>query len=243
MPNRNMSEGITLVSSTSVDTVIDEAGKITSKQAGGPALFIGNALESDSINYNSVLGNEVEVEILLTGHGEYGRIINTPTKKSFNALTTYDWTILSTIIDEWVIKPGNLPKRLCLDIQGYVRDGEDFGRKQLWSDGASLLGSIYCLKGTKQEIACLPREVLEDQKQRVLVVTDGERGAEIYYKGTLFRIPVAKIDNLIDTIGAGDTFFGHFVAAMFRGKPPEAAGIYAAKKTTQFLRGNKVLSD
>ena len=125
---------------------------------------------------------------------------------------------------------------MFVDIQGYVRNGNDFGKKQVWNEVREIAPNIFCLKGTKEEVNYVPQDVLEYQKNRLLIVTDGSNGLEIFYKGGGFSVPAEKISKPKDTIGAGDTFFGFFVSSMYKGYDPEEAAREASKKTANFLQ-------
>ncbi|HLZ15310.1 MAG TPA: PfkB family carbohydrate kinase [Candidatus Saccharimonadales bacterium] len=217
--------------------LVDPSGKIIRNQKGGPALFIEQAIRSEGLPYRLLAGDRVNVEILVTPTGEYGRVAVPPTEYFAQTDALTEWTIVSTILDEWNLTDLQvLPARLFIDIQGYVRKPGDFGQKQFWGGLPKLADQIFCLKGTAEEIKCLPRPVIEDQKTRLLIVTYGDEGADIFYEGRRSRIKANKIAGLDNTIGAGDTFLAYTAASMYRGSPPEAAATYAAQKTAQFLQ-------
>lgn len=54
------------------------------------------------------------------------------------------------------------------------------------------------------------------------LLTQGSKGAEFHANGTCHRIDAHKV-TAIDTTGAGDTFFGAFMADYTQGKPVETA--------------------
>ena len=57
-----------------------------------------------------------------------------------------------------------------------------------------------------------------------ILTTFGSDGAEYCgCNGEYVRIPAARVDNVVDTTGAGDTFTGYFVASLIQGKTPEKA--------------------
>jgi len=60
-------------------------------------------------------------------------------------------------------------------------------------------------------------------------------GVDLFFQGTETHLPVEKVVKSKDTIGAGDTFFAHFVVAMFQGKSPTEAVKVAIQKTSEFL--------
>ena len=227
-----MSGYINVMSTLSTDTLLDEQGKVLAVQAGGPALFIESVLKATSTPYKINYGDRIDVGILLTPRGEFGRIQKAP-KKQFT-LNGSEWGIVSTVLDEWQVSDP-LPDKLFVDLQGYVRDGKDFGKKQTSKTIDRLAGRIFCLKGTKEEVSYLSKAALERQKQKLLLVTDGGQEVQLFYKGRSTFLPVSKINDLNDTIGAGDTFLAYFVASMFRGNTPLIATRYAIEQTSIFL--------
>lgn len=230
------SEYISIVSTHATDTLVDPAGRIISKQPGGPMAFIERVLRISNTPYNSFNGDVVDTQILITDSGEFGKAPVLPTSRSLSELYTSRWTIISTVLDEWVISEAPLPERLFVDLQGYVRDGHDFGKKHAWGIDPDLVSNIYCLKGTAEEIDCLSPVMLRSQKKRLLIVTHGAEGAEIFDHGQHYVIAPNRVDGLADTIGAGDTFLANFVVAMFNGAAPIRAGEYASSNTAEFLR-------
>ena len=60
------------------------------------------------------------------------------------------------------------------------------------------------------------------------VVTAGADGAWIASGMDAIHVPAAQPDVLVDTIGAGDSFEGAFLAAFYSGAPPAEAARHAA---------------
>jgi len=56
---------------------------------------------------------------------------------------------------------------------------------------------------------------LLDMGPKIVVVTEGSRGAEVFTKELSFQVPTFKT-NVVDTTGAGDTFNGTFLACLCR---------------------------
>ena len=229
---------INILSSFSKDRLIDEQGTVLALQAGGPALFIKNTLENTGVPFKLNCGTPIEVEILITNKGEFGRISQLPRQQT-NDLALADWAIVSTVLDEWQLNEP-LPSKLFVDLQGYVRDGSDFGKKQTSTIINRLAGKVFCLKGTKEEVSYLAKNSLERQKKKLLVITNGSQGVELYYRGKYKYFPVSKVENLSNTIGAGDTFFAYFVASMFQDDNPAVAAQYAIEQTNKFLKTKQV---
>ncbi len=227
----------TIMSSYSDDILVDTSGKTIAKQSGGPAMFIEQVLREEELPYTLLSEDRVKVEILITPTGEYGKVTVPPTEYSAKPNTLTEWTIVSTILNEWNLTDLQvIPDRLFIDIQGYVRMPGDFGQKQPWSGLLKLADQVFCLKGTAEEIKCLPNSVIENQKNRLLIITYGDKGADIFYQGQRSRIKANEVTGLDNTIGAGDTFLAYIAASMYRGNSPEVAATYSTQKTSQFLQ-------
>ena len=69
---------------------------------------------------------------------------------------------------------------------------------------------------------------------KIILVTDGANGAELYMKDTHIALPAEKV-NTLDTTGAGDIFFGTFLSEWIKNKStvynitPEVAEKYLKK--------------
>ena len=221
-------------STYSVDSLVNEQGEVLAVRAGGPALFILRVLERELISFKLRFGQQIGVDILINDKGEFGRVPRQPQRRTINAAHA-DWAVVSTVLDEWqLVEP--LPTMLFVDLQGFVRDGGNFGKKQPSKIIEDLAGKIFCLKGTREEINCLSKSALGIQKKKLLVITDGDKGVELYCRGQKQQIQITKVGGLVDTIGAGDTYLAYFVAAMFRGDTPLVAAKYAAVNTSKFLK-------
>lgn len=233
---------ITIVSTYANDILLNNDQEILARQPGGPAMFIENALQNADVPYVLQAGKRVDMEILMVGGEEFGRLPQRPDRLSLDEVNLTEWTIVSTLLNEWDIAAiAKVPARLFIDLHGFVRDGNDFGKKVQWSADKRFTDTVYCIKGTEEELEYVPDEVREKQKERLLVITKGADGADIYYKNKMTHVPAQVVKNPVDTIGAGDTFLGYFVAAMYGGSDPVVAAEYAASKTALFL-GQKATS-
>lgn len=62
-----------------------------------------------------------------------------------------------------------------------------------------------------------------------LVVKDGENGATLEFDGNRSHEPACKVDNVVDTTSAGDSFNGTFLAKLMTGASPQEAARAAAQ--------------
>lgn len=228
---------ITILSTFAKDKLIDEIGGLIREQKGGPAFYLLKALRDRNIDFELVTAPLVEVEILMKKDGEYGRIKQKSKSQKINfSLIKTPLLLISTILDEFNLSGINSFKgKVFLDIQGYVRDGEEFGRKKYWKMSQEITSSIFCLKGTEEEITCLPSSFVEVQKQKILLVTKGRLGCKIYAFGKETVIKPNVVVKTTETIGAGDYFFSSFLIQFMKTKNPLISAKYAIENTSQFL--------
>jgi sugar/nucleoside kinase (ribokinase family) len=76
---------------------------------------------------------------------------------------------------------------------------------------------------------------LEKQKQKVLIVTKGDRGVDLYVAGELYSIPPKKVVTGRDTIGAGDTFLASFTSQYLATQNPVGSAHFAMDHVSEFL--------
>lgn len=232
-----MSKEISIISSFATDRLIDgKTRNIINEQRGGPILYLAQALEKLGLKPKLFYGEELLVEILVMEHDEFGSIKGQPERLPLPDIVTSS-AIVSTILDEWdLTNADQYPGHLFVDIQGYVRDGSDFGKKKSWEQIRELAPSIFCLKGNTVEIGMLPSDVIEDQKRkRMLIVTKDREGLEIFFKGQHIDCQPATVVHPPNTIGAGDTFFANFVYQFMSTDNIESAARFALDKTCEFL--------
>ena len=80
-------------------------------------------------------------------------------------------------------------------------------------DDEQLLWGDDSIEGCKKRYQALPELVLKRGAEETVLIVDGEEQ----------RVPVPKVDNVIDTTGAGDTFNAGYLAARLDGASAEAA--------------------
>jgi hypothetical protein len=231
---------ISVASTYANDILINDQGQVLERRPGGPMYFIRNALEKTSVPFTTFCCEPLDVEILVTSKGEFGKVPGRPIKRHISELGKEKGTVLvSTLLDEWVIDPENIPEKLCIDLQGYVRSADNFGKKRAWIGSEQFGDKVFCMKGTEEEVNCLPPSVRESQKQRLLIVTKGEKGLDVYCNGRLTELPASPVTGPSDTIGAGDTFFAYFVVNMCKGYSAVVAAQDAMRKVATFLKEKK----
>lgn len=240
---RHPMDKVCLFSATSVDKIFDNKGNYLGSKVGGPAYFITKAWKSMKIDYKDFTDQNYEVEIRLNEMGETGKVVSTPLPQKIDPskLEAGSMVVISTIFKEWDISAlEETTAKLFIDIQGFVRNARQFGAKEIWQDSTKLK-TIFCLKGTKEEMKFLPKSVWERQMKRLLLVTDGGNGVELYAQGKKYVFPVSQKIKSSDTIGVGDTFFGYFIGNLYLGKNMEISINSAMRQAEEFLiqKGNE----
>lgn len=226
---------ITVLSTYATDVLVDDRKRVISKQIGGPARFINQVFDAEAVPYQLFTNKGFTVKILLDSSGEHGKVDHANVTKSAAKLTLNDWVLVSTILKDWDLSSIKPVPRLFVDIQGYVRRNNRFGGKRVSSEFAKVADNIYCLKGTEEEIGYLPADIIEKQSNKLLLVTKGKQGVDVYHKGSCVTVDTIPVENLRDTVGAGDTFFAYVVAFMSRGMDAVDATTKACVMTSHFL--------
>jgi len=236
----NSPESIAVISTYATDHFINSKTREEYKeQKGGPVEFLVRALKKLGLKPSVFTGSEtlsVDILVDLEKGDEFGRIRAKPTITPFPE-TQARSAIVSTILDEWDLSDSSDFKGLLfVDIQGYVRDGTDFGKKKAWDQVAKLAPYIFCLKGNEIEMSQIPLEVLENQKrERMVIITKDKKGADIFFQGKSFHLTPLRILNPPNTVGAGDTFFANFVYKFLETQDIEISCRFAFDQTSDFL--------
>lgn len=104
-------------------------------------------------------------------------------------------------------------------------------RAPLWENGETAvemmklhLDKVDILKIAKEELQMLFGENIEGAVNKafsygikIILVTDGANGAELYMRDSHIKLPAGKF-NTVDTTGAGDIFFGTFLGEWIKNK-------------------------
>jgi pfkB family carbohydrate kinase len=241
-----MKKCITIISSSAEDIFIDSEKEIIKKRKGGPAYFIQQALLERGVNFDYIDKWHAKIQLFQTNSGKpndelfRGRVVGLIPKFNVPTKLTTEYMLISTIADEWNLDAiKNYRGKVFLDIQGYVRNPKKFSEKIKWPAISSLIDYIYCLKGTREEIKFLPRDIIKVAKRKLLIVTNGPNTVKLFYNNKSFRFSVNMVRNNTDTIGAGDTFFAHFIAGLYTGCGIKKSIKMAINKTRIFLM-NKI---
>lgn len=221
---------IKIYSTFSKDIVSDENNNISIKKYG-PAFFMENIFKKYNVDYELNPGATLEILIDVKDGVETGEIKSKNIKsQEITNISSDDIVVVSTIGREWVLGNNVSPEaRIFLDIQGYARTN---------NLAEASLANLFCLKGTKEEINKVPKDIVEKQKDRCLIITNGKNSSLVYYKNTKYKIKANRIDAK-NTIGAGDTFFATFIVEFLKTNDAEGSALFAAKEVEKFLLEKK----
>ena len=228
-------DSIVVVSTHTIDVMRDPLTGRERLMPGGPAFYIGAALERLNAPYVLITGQAVRVEVLPAPDGEQYVIPafeQIPLPPSFSAPAV----ILSPVMRE--IDPLSVPPvegLLVIDLQGFVREPSlPSGEVETQFDLAPLLHRANVVKAAEQELERLTPRSRAALEHAVLLVTHGQRGVTIREQGISHFIPSRPVD-VRHTVGAGDTLLAAFVHALLKGQDLPDAGTSAARFTEQTL--------
>jgi len=226
---------ITLLSTFAEDTLLNERRVVIKKQQGGPAFYLTKIFKKENIALNLITGPKIKV--LMTKTDEFGKVPKKPKTKNikFSQIKT-PFLLISTILNDFdLTNISEFKGIIFLDIQGYVRNGKNFGQKKIWNPSEKIIKNIFCIKGTKEELRYLPSQIIRIQKQKLLIATNGKNGCEIFIFGKKYLIKPQKVIKTKNTIGAGDTFFANFMTQLIKTLDIVDSARYGVEKTSDFL--------
>jgi sugar/nucleoside kinase (ribokinase family) len=129
-------------------------------------------------------------------------------------------------------------RRLALDGQGVLRPAREGPVVPDKEFDSRLLGHLTLLKLAEDEAETLLDRVDEQALRELgvpeVLVSLGSRGALLYARGRLQRVPVRPLSN-VDPTGAGDVLGASYVACRALGQPPAVAARRAVEATSAFL--------
>lgn len=113
--------------------------------------------------------------------------------------------------------------------QGWMRCWDDHGivSQKKWEYAREVLPYIDALIMSEEDISATP-EVVEEYAKivRMMILTRGERGSTLFYKGKTVDFPAFKT-NVFDPTGAGDVFATAFLIKYKQTNDPYSASIFA----------------
>ena len=229
---------IALLATQTTDKIIQN-NKIA-KQEGGPFLFITRVFNDNKINYEILNNPHYTIEIKITKKGEIGRVVEKiiPIQIDYKKILQKN-LVISSVMNEFSLK--NIDQyngNIFLDIQGYVRDKNKFGKKKIFKPDKNIQNSFFCIKTNKKETPYLPKSFIKIQKKKLLIISKGKDGCTLYIKNKKYELqtPENKRINLKETIGAGDTLFANFISQYILNPDPIKNIKYAMEKAVTFLQ-------
>ena len=231
----DVSPRVTLVSSFTLDRFPPDAQGRRVELTGGPAHYVGAALDRLRVPYRLITGERATVEVIPGPEGEHYLIPPVPTIQ-LPAAVACPAVILSPIVAE--IDPRSVPTvegLLVLDLQGFVRQPGRPTHEMVHVDLACLLERADIVKASDAELQHLTTSSLAALGEALVIQTLGVKGAVIHRGNTSIEIESRPVP-ATHTVGAGDTFLAAFVAAYLDAPDAAAAGERAARFTEDMLR-------
>ena len=84
------------------------------------------------------------------------------------------------------------------------------------------------------------REIVGEPEIRI-VLTLGREGARLIHRNEEISIPAKRVDNVVRTVGAGDSFRGGFYCALMSGKTFEDAVRFANEVASRYVCGDIII--
>jgi len=228
-------KSITLIASRTTDHINNLDKSIKLVRAGGPALYCKQAIEESGLKVHLLTSRRpVTVYITIQDRHEKIRIDRIGMITLWGRLPARN-VLLSPILGEFDLE--QVAQRNCrifLDAQGYIRArGEDL--VQRWICAPWMVKNVVAIKVNQRESNCVSEEILNLFRSRVLLITRGQEGVEVWDHGKQYQIHSHPIE-VADTLGAGDVFFGSFVTSYLQSGDVPSATRLAVRKAEQLLR-------
>lgn len=228
-------KSVVLIASKTIDYIenIDESTKLV--RSGGPAFYCKQAIEAFGYNVR-LLTSRRPTNVHITIQDRHEKIrIDRIEKILLRRQPPVRNVLLSPILGEFELK--RLAQENCrvfLDAQGYIRaKGEHL--VQRWICTPNIVKNVVVLKVNQRESRYVPKKILKLFRSRILLITHGQAGVEVWERGKRHCIPGHYVETK-DTLGAGDTFFGSFVATYLQSGDTLLAARLAVQKAEQLLQ-------
>ncbi|HEY4509493.1 MAG TPA: PfkB family carbohydrate kinase [Candidatus Paceibacterota bacterium] len=228
-------ERFIVVSNFAKDIITYAQSKQTRTFKGGPAFWIIETLKNLKVKYQIIVPHkQAIVRITVQKNKETGKVVYCE-KIKLSRQVTGSIFLISTILNEFSLS--NL-KRLkgfiAMDIQGYARAA---GNSKI-SFPKGTAEKIDLIKATSSELKKLPSAIVRKQKNKILIVTRGVRGFQIFAQGEKYEYHTKRTKSL-DTIGAGDTLLTAFVVEWLKTRDVSKASGKAQSIVGSFLDRKK----
>lgn len=228
-------KSVTLIASRTIDYInnIDKSTKLV--LPGGPALYCKQAIEALGWKVHLLTSKRpVTVHITIQDRHEKIRIDRIGKIALRGHLPTRN-ILLSPILGEFNLEQiAQMNCSIFLDAQGYIRaKGENLTR--CWACAPNMVKNVVALKVNQRESNCVPEKILNLFQSRILLITRGQEGVEVWDHGKRYLVRSHPVE-VADTLGAGDTFFGSFVVAYLQSGDVSSATCLAVQKTEQLLQ-------
>lgn len=225
---------IQVISTFAEDRYFFKENQTRKIKKGGPAFWITETLTDLRVPFDVTTGEtEAIVDIIVEKNDEDGKIVSLPL---ISEEPTYqaDAFIISTIGDEFdLAKIANLRGIIALDVQGYVRSSTMKG-EEIYQFPKMMEERIDILKTNEAELKHLDQQFIISQQNRIMLVTRGTEGFELYTSGVRTFLPSNPIV-APDTIGAGDVLLSAFVATYSKSKDAMQSALFARTYVEKFL--------
>lgn len=121
-------------------------------------------------------------------------------------------------------------KTIATDVQVLANINDDFNREFL-ENADILFLSDEEINGDYREFL---RAIGEKYKNKIIVLGMGVNGALMYTDNTFYQLSAVKVENVVNTVGAGDSLFSAFLHYYAKGTDPleclKKAEIFASEK-------------
>jgi sugar/nucleoside kinase (ribokinase family) len=177
--------------------------------------------------YENIYGKDGRKQIL---HHQAARIPFESVPEAWRSTSILHLGPLAQELDPQLPK-GFVPHLLGITPQGWMRkwDAQGYVSSCKWESAEMLLTQAGAVAISREDVGG-DEELIENMahQTRVLVVTEGEAGAVLYWNGDRRRFRAPQM-NEVDPTGAGDIFAAAFFIRLFTTRDPWEAGRFATQ--------------